>query len=270
MGPLVQSVPDSDLARVNTLPATPPWHQSWFDQDYLTLYQHRDPGEAADFLDRLAACGLIPPPRDCGPVLDLACGAARHSLLLSARGYRVLGLDWSQPLLRAGLAARGEAREPVLVRGDLGRPPFRGGAGLVLSLFTSLGYLDDDAANARVWDGLLALPRPGGRLVLDTLNPAWLRAGLVAESERRVGDWRVLERRCLLPASNQVEKTICFGPPDSEPRKVVERVKLYEPDWFRGPARAAGLRELAHWGDLDGRAWQPDAPRSILVWERNA
>ncbi|MFA7331373.1 MAG: methyltransferase domain-containing protein [Candidatus Delongbacteria bacterium] len=255
---------------MNTRPAPPPWHQSWFDQDYLTLYQHRDPGEAAAFLDRLAGCGLIPPPEACGPVLDLACGAARHSLLLSARGYRVLGLDWSQPLLRAGLAARAGAREPVLLRGDLGRLPFRRGAGLVLSLFTSLGYLDDDAANARVWDGLLALPRPGGRLVLDTLNPAWLRAGLVAASERHVGDWRVLEQRRLLPASNQVEKTIRFGPPGAEPREVVERVKLYGPDWFRGPARAAGLRELAHWGDLDGRPWQTDAPRSILVWERDA
>jgi hypothetical protein len=158
----------------------------------------------------------------------------------------------------------------VLVRGDLGRPPLRQGAGLVLSLFTSLGYLDDDEANAHVWRGLLGLPRPGGRLILDYLNPAWVKAQLVAHSVRRVGDWEVREERRLLPQTRQVEKTLSFGPPHQPPRQVLERVKLYGPEWFLAPALERKCRVLAHLGDLDGSPWTMDSPRSILVLEMPA
>lgn len=244
-----------------------PWHQDWFDQDYLTLYQHRDPGEAEAFLACLIAQAWIPAPAACGTVLDLACGAARHSLHLAARGYRVVGLDWSLPLLRAGQLAREAALNPLLVRGDLGRLPLRGGAGLVLSLFTSLGYLDDDARNAAVWLGILGLPRPGGRLVLDYLNPRRVVEGLVPRSRRQVGEWDVLEERRLLPDSRQVEKRVHFGPAGAPPRQVVERVKLYEPDWFLAPALRSGFQLRAHWGDLDGTPYGAEAPRSILILE---
>jgi len=240
------------------------WHRAWFDQDYLALYPHRDPAEAETLLEALEAADLLPDPARGGPALDLGCGAGRHSLALARRGHRVVGLDWSRPLLQA---AQGAGRGPVWVRGDLGRLPFRPGAGLVLSLFTSLGYSDDDGENARVWRGLLALPRPGGRLVLDYLNPANLRRHLVPRSQRRVGGWEVDEERSLLPDSGQVRKILRFGPPGGPVREVVERVKLYGPEWFHGPAAAAGFRRLAHWGDLDGSPWTEDSPRSLQVWE---
>jgi hypothetical protein len=181
----------------------------------------------------------------------------------------VLGLDWSLSLLRAAReASGGDAARPALVRGDLGRLPLRGGAGVVLSLFTSLGYLEDDEANGRIWLRLLALARPGGRVVLDYLNPAAVAAGLVAQSERQVGDWRVRERRRLDPALNMVVKTLSFGPPGAPPREVTERVKLYGPDWFL--SRAEGFRLLAHWGDLEGGPCGAERPRSLLVLERSA
>jgi len=240
------------------------WHRAWFDQDYLALYPHRDPAEAETLLDALGTAGLLPEPARCGPVLDLGCGAGRHSLALARRGHRVVGLDWSMPLLRQALAGGNEA---AWVRGDLGRPPFRRGAGLVLSLFTSLGYSDDDSENARVWSGVLALPRPGGLLVLDYLNPAQLERGLVPHSRRTAGEWVVDEERRLLPASRQVEKLLRFGPPGGPVREVVERVKLYGPQWFDDPARAAGFRRLAHWGSLQGAPWSESSPRSLQVWE---
>jgi SAM-dependent methyltransferase len=240
------------------------WHRAWFDQDYLALYPHRDPAEAETLLDTLSSAGLLPEPATGGPVLDLGCGAGRHSRALARRGHRVIGLDWSLPLL---LKARADGNEVAWVRGDMGRPPFRRGAGLVLSLFTSLGYSDDDAENARVWRGVLGLPRPGGRLVLDYLNPVQLERGLVPRSRRTAGEWVVDEERCLLPASRQVQKILRFGPPGGPRREVVERVKLYGPDWFHEPARAAGFRRLAHWGDLHGAPWTDQSPRSLQVWE---
>ena len=34
------------------------------------------------------------------PVLDLACGVGRHSLIFAKRGFKVTGLDYSRPYLR--------------------------------------------------------------------------------------------------------------------------------------------------------------------------
>lgn len=243
------------------------WHRAWFDEDYLRLYQHRDPAEARAFIQRLRRQDLLPPPRPGGVLLDLCCGAGRHSHELAAQGYRVVGLDWSPHLLQAA-RADGRGANPCWVRGDLAHLPLTGGADAVLSLFTSLGYLEDDAANTEIWRRLLELPRPGGRVVLDYLNPQAVRQGLVARSERRAGAWLVHEERRIDESLRMVEKTLRFGPPGRPPRLVTERVKLYEPDWFL--ERAGDCRRLAHWGDLAGGPWRPESPRSVLVLERPA
>lgn len=250
------------------------WHREWFDRDYLRLYAHRDDGEAAGLLRALRdGHGLAP--RAAGGrwtrVLDAGCGAGRHSLQLARQGFRVVGLDWSRPLLeeaRRALLADPPDPEPLFVRGDLARPPFRGGFDWVLSLFTSFGYSERDAVNEGALAALQGQVAPGGRLVLDYLNPARLRRTLVPESRRRVEDWEVVESRRVDEGANMVVKDIRFGPPGVEPRRVTERVKLYEPAWFL--ERSAGFRLLAHAGTLDGGPWTPDSERSLLLLERSA
>src|SRR6476659_2517990 len=67
------------------------WFASWFDSvHYHKLYAHRDDTEAARFLDALI--GRLRPHRDAR-VLDLGCGAGRHSKHLASKGLRVLGMD---------------------------------------------------------------------------------------------------------------------------------------------------------------------------------
>lgn len=248
------------------------WHRDWFDRDYLRLYSHRDAEEAAGCLSWLQAeHGLLPRRADGSwtRVLDAGCGAGRHSLLLARRGFRVLGLDWSPELLAE--ARRGARRwnpdpAPQFVRGDLGRPPLRAGFDWVLSLFTSFGYSEDDRTNERVLSGLQRLVAPGGRLLVDFLNPLALRAELVPESRRQVDGLDVLEKRRIDEGSGMVVKEIEFGEPGLPRRRVVERVKLYEPDWFLRRSEGFGL--LAHAGTLEGAPWTPRSGRSLLLLER--
>jgi SAM-dependent methyltransferase len=247
------------------------WHQHWFDNDYLQLYAHRDEREAECLLEQLRhEYGLLPLRADGSParVLDAGCGAGRHSRMLARAGFRVAGLDRSAELLaeaaRTGSPEAGPG--PLFLRGDLEALPFRGHFDWVLSLFTSFGYAPEDAVNERIFRGLLEMVAPQGRLVLDYLNPAHLRATLVPESRRRVGDWDVVERRHLDPARNMVVKEIHFGPGDAAPRRVVEAVKLYEPAWFL--ERSPGFTLRAHLGSVDGRPWKTDSERSLLLLER--
>jgi SAM-dependent methyltransferase len=94
------------------------WYKEWFGEDYLDLYAHRDAGEArehVDFVERLF--------EESRPhaVLDLACGAGRHTRELRKRGYRGLGTDLSLTLLAQGadiprVAADASARTSVCWR----------------------------------------------------------------------------------------------------------------------------------------------------------
>ena len=73
------------------------WYKEWFGSEYLELYAHRDAGEAdrhVDFVERVIDAGKKP-----RAVLDLACGAGRHTAALRRRGYHTLGTDLSLTLL---------------------------------------------------------------------------------------------------------------------------------------------------------------------------
>ena len=66
------------------------WYKEWFGEDYLELYAHRDEGEARRHLDFVERLFGDRPPR---AVLDLACGAGRHSLAAAMLGAEVTAVD---------------------------------------------------------------------------------------------------------------------------------------------------------------------------------
>lgn len=244
------------------------WHQDWFDEDYLALYRHRDPAEARAFLDLLEREHGFRADGDPAPrVLDLACGSGRHTREVARRGFRAVGLDWSPPLLRA---ARREGGPACYIRGDMHHPPLAPVFDWVLSLFTSFGYSREDPRNEALLSAMAGLPRPGGRLLIDFLNPAHLRRHLVPESRRRAGDLDVHESRQIDEEHNMVRKAIRLAAPGRETRVIHEAVKLYEPEWFVSRLAGQGYRVTAHLGDLAGAPWNGDSPRSILLLRRAA
>ena len=130
-----------------------PWYKEWFGEEYLELYSHRDDSEAeehADFVERQLGGGARPT-----AVLDLACGAGRHTAALRRRGYRTLGLDLSLTLL-ARMRTQGLPR----VSGDMRRLPFQAESfDWVLNFFTSFGYFERERENFQVLEEIVNLKR---------------------------------------------------------------------------------------------------------------
>ncbi len=162
--------------------AKPEWFTSWFDSEYYhQLYAGRDDAEAAAFLDRLVA-RLAPP--SSAEILDLACGAGRHSAYLGAKGFQVTGID-----LSAASIVRARARRAPNARfatQDMRQPFGNHAYDYVVSLFTSLGYFDDPAENLTVLRNVATALKPGGTLVVDYLN--------VRHAERRLVPEETVER----------------------------------------------------------------------------
>jgi SAM-dependent methyltransferase len=233
----------------------PEWYEEWFGEEYLQLYPHRDDADA----ERAVALILRSVPFTRGwRVLDVACGPGRHARPFRAAGARCFGVDLSASLLRV---ARGVTDTP-LVRADMRRLPIRPASmDLTVNLFTSFGYFEHDEEHDATLAEMASTIRPGGWFVIDLLNPASVRAGLVPRETVGAGNASAQVTRTLSPDSRYVCKTIEW----SSGRRFIERVRLFEPDEIEGMLQHTGLTIAERFGEYDGRPLAAGSPRTILI-----
>ncbi len=239
------------------------WYANWFGLDYIRLYPHRDTAEAQRQVEFLlqTISGLNPGTR----VLDLCCGAGRHSRLLAEKGFRVVGVDLSAALLAR---ANEDGRPYHLARGDMRRLPFGPVFGLVANFFTSFGYFSTDAENQRILESIGSVLQPGGRFIIDYLNPDQVEASLVPESLTRLpGGSDVRQRRRVDQENRRVEKDILIREPGGTERAFRESVRLYTREEMAGMIKQTGLELDAVHGDFaaDAAPFGPASPRMILI-----
>jgi SAM-dependent methyltransferase len=235
------------------------WFEEWFGEDYLRIYQHRDESEAERAIDLIAT---HVPSREIHAVLDLACGAGRHSKPLCERWWTV-GLDLSAALLRV---ARRDAPDAPYVRADMRDLPFAAESfDLVVNLFTSFGYFEDDREHARVLACVHEALKPGGTLVIDFLNASQVRRNLVPYDERVENGITIEQSRIISPDDRFVEKTIRLR---ERGREYVERVRLLSAGDLERMLEVTGFEVIHCFGDYTGAHWSETSPRTILFASR--
>ena len=242
-----------------------PWYKTSFQSDYLVVYKHRDDQGAAREVTAMSEWLRLAP---ASKVLDLCCGSGRHSRILHRLGYHVTGVDLSETLLAEAKKADPDGRIRW-IHGDMRHVPLDETFDAVFNLFTSFGYFEDDAENEAVLGEISRLLRPGGRFVIDFLNPSFVQAKLVPYSERTEGSIRIEERRRI--QNGYVCKTIRLREEGAaQPERVYEeRVQLYPLDWFQASLAKAGLRLDDVFGSYDGSTYDPSAsPRMIMIGTR--
>ena len=231
------------------------WFERWFGEEYIALYPHRNAAEAETVVSLIEATIH---PVNVARVLDLACGAGRHSRALCKRWWTT-GLDLSEVLLRL---AKREGVPAALVRGDMRVLPFRDESfDLVVNLFTSFGYFADDESHLHVVREVSRITRSGGYFVLDFLNTAQLKNALVPYDERRIGDQIVEQRREISEDGRYVTKRICLRGTGQE---FTERVRLFDPADLSAMMVAAGFKVTASLGGYDGAPLTQTSPRVML------
>ncbi|HEU4800354.1 MAG TPA: methyltransferase domain-containing protein [Gemmatimonadales bacterium] len=234
------------------------WFEEWFNEAYLALYPHRDAGDA-ERLVQLLRRAL--PWREGWRVLDVGCGAGRHTRALEAAGARCIGLDLSATLLRR---ARLVTQAP-LVRADMRHLPVRAASmDLTVNLFTSFGYFRTDDEHQQALDEMATTIRPGGWFVIDFLNADYVASTLVAHSTSESGGVQVDVTRRIVDEGRFVEKRIRMD----EGRSWLERVRLLTATELEGMLRRASVGVELRFGDYDGSALASGGPRVILAGRR--
>ncbi|HSF43203.1 MAG TPA: class I SAM-dependent methyltransferase [Thermoanaerobaculia bacterium] len=235
------------------------WYKEWFGEEYLELYSHRDGSEAevhVDFVERHVGEGARP-----RAVLDLACGAGRHTAVLRRRGYRTLGVDLSLTLL-ARMHAQGLPR----VAGDMRRLPFQAESfDWVLNFFTSFGYFETERENFLVLEEIVRVLAPGGWFLIDLMNPGPALANLKLREVQAMDGQEAAIERWYDDKSHRINKRIAVNAPGEPPRTFMESVRVYQPEEVTIGLRWAGLEVEALFGNFQGDSYERDSERLILI-----
>jgi SAM-dependent methyltransferase len=231
------------------------WYEEWFGEDYLRLYPHRDDADAeravaliSKTLELRAGCR----------VLDVGCGAGRHTRAFADRGARCIGLDLSAALLRL---ARETTTSP-LVRADMRHLPIRPASmDLTVNLFTSFGYFERDAEHAAALAEMIGTVKPGGWFVIDFLNPEAVRERLIPRQTMEVSGEQIEVTRSVSPDGRYVCKSIQVP----QGKRYFERVRLFTPGQISEMVEDTGLRVRHAFGDYDASPLTPASPRTIVM-----
>lgn len=145
----------------------PPWWKTFFSDDYLRSVLPPTPLQVkrqCDFVE--SVLGL---PRGA-TILDVGCGTGLQAIELTERGYLVVGLDLSLPMItRAAEEAQYRNLRINFLHTDIREIQFEGAFDAVICLGTTFGFFDDDS-NRNVLGRLRDALKPGGRLLLDVVN----------------------------------------------------------------------------------------------------
>ncbi len=228
--------------------------------------------EQTDFVERLVA--LRPGER----ILDLGCGAGRHSVLLAERGYRVVGLDLSADLLAAARAAwqrrHPDEAGPTWVQADMRQPGLDGSFEACIAMDHSFGVFDDDADHLEVLGAVSERMSTGAPLVLELMNPYfWAHhadtlhypPGALAADAHIVRSYRFDADRGRI--EDHVTVFRATGAAEVLP---VQSLRAWTPTEIRALVSAAGFVDVKVYGS---EGWRPpsearplDPVRSAFMW----
>lgn len=180
------------------------WYEEWFNSPYYhILYQHRDYLEAELFIDHLLS---LLRPKENAKFLDLGCGKGRHAVYLNKKGFNVTALDLSSKSIAYATPFENSKLEFYIH--DM-RKPFRiNYFDLVLNLFTSFGYFENDRDDEATINNISKALKPGGIFVLDFMNTKKVIANIV-QSETIIIDG-VHFHICKSIENNFIVKRISF------------------------------------------------------------
>jgi SAM-dependent methyltransferase len=241
------------------------WYEDWFaDEHYLALYTHRNSAEASEVLDLIER---VTHARKDEAILDLACGAGRHSICLGMRGYtNITAIDLSPTLLDAAQAdARKEGVSIMFKKQDMRN--FSGEYDLILNLFTSFGYFNADEENEKVIHHSADHLHDDGYFTLDFLNAEFLLKSLVRSDEKFLPSGERIEQLREIE-NGRVNKKITIHT-ESGVKEFHESVRLFTLEDFERMFANAGMSIREKFGDYSGGPFiAGSSPRLIIVAQK--
>jgi len=234
------------------------WHLDWFNSPfYHQLYKERDYSEATYFMNNLISRLQID---KNSSILDLACGRGRYSLYLSNIGHKVTGIDISKENISE--AKKNESDKLNYILHDM-RQPLNQKFDLILNLFTSFGYYQEDKDNISIIRSIKSNLNNEGKAVIDFLNIDYVLDNLIKYEEKTVDQTKFVINRYL--ENNLLIKDITIDS-NNKQYKFQEKVKAYRVKDFLTMFKDCNIELKEKFGDYHFNSFNKDSsPRLIMV-----
>ncbi|MGL1887293.1 MAG: class I SAM-dependent methyltransferase [Reichenbachiella sp.] len=234
------------------------WFDEWFDTLYYhILYKHRDYEEAGVFLDNLIKYFSL---KGDEQILDLACGKGRHSIYLNQKGLNVTGIDLSEQSI---LFAKTKEKDQLHFHVHDMRKIFKKNSfDYVFNLFTSFGYFDTIEENLDVIGATVASLKPGGKLLLDFLNPYVVINNLVHEEEKEIDNIKFKISRKYTEDKFIIKNIIVYD--HGQHYEYMEKVKAIRRTDFLNYFEAHDLKVLDLFGDYELNPYSKEQSERLI------
>ncbi len=245
------------------------WFEEWFSSKlYLDLYSHRNDEDARKIINLMQRS--ISVNTGC-KILDIACGAGRHSLELARRGFDVTGFDLSKFLIgEAKKSLRNSPEKSLRVKfliKDMRHFNFKNSFDIAMNIFSSFGYFENDEENFNVIRNVSNSLKSGGYFIFDFLNKQYLEKNLVPFSQNKYGDMIIIQNRKI--EGDFVIKDIKISKKNKE-MHFQEILKLYSVKKFKNIFNSYSLRVHFIFGDYFGNKFNDNkSQRLIIIAKKN-
>lgn len=199
-------------------------------------------------------------------VLDLCCGVGRHTLPLARSGFVVTAVDLTERYLeKARKQAQAENLSIEFIHSDMRRHCRPEAYDLVINLFTSFGYFEDEEDDLLVATNIFRSLRSGGKAVIDIISKERLAkiflpnnwselddGTLMLEERKPTCDWGWMENRWIFIKGTERHE-VRFGH------------RLYSAAELKKLMLTARFSTVQAFGSLEGALYDQDAKRLVVV-----
>ncbi len=239
------------------------WFENWFDSRYYhILYKNRDNNEATALINNLLHQFKF---NKNTTFLDLACGTGRHSVYLNKKGFKVEGVDLSRKSLEK--AKRYENKTLKFYCEDIRSFRKTKYYDVILNLFTSFGYFQNESDNQKVFQNIHASLKDKGLFILDFFNANKVISKL-KEYEIKIIDnvrFEIKKRH----DGDFVYKEICITDKKNK-YTFIEKVQLINKDQFINYTTDLNIKLINSFGDYHFNNYDhQNSERLILVFQKD-
>lgn len=241
------------------------WSDSdeFWEKTYPFEFDDKRFASAPREIDGLLRLVNVPAPAH---ILDLCCGPGRHAIELAKRGYDVTGVDRTafyidiarQSATRANLNVNfqvADARTFVQSRSF----------DLVLNLFTSFGYFKTEAEDREMLHSAYESLRPGGQLVIETLNSNEVIKTVHATSRREHPSGVLLEDSTLSKDRRILSTHWTLLPNSGQESGFDFTLRLYSHTELQRLLEKVGLNHISKFAGFSGAPFTGQSARILIV-----
>lgn len=199
-------------------------------------------------------------------ILDLCCGPGRHSTTLAKMGFDVTGVDKSSFLLnKAKHLSKSIGLKVNFIEEDMRSFSQPNSFDLVLNMFTSFGYFEDQNDDITVLQNIYDNLKIGGQLIIESMSKEILSkvfqdttstllddGTLFVQKHKVFNDWGMISNDWYILKDNKYKKYSFTH-------------RLYSAVELKLIIESVGFKDVRFFGTIKGAAYDNKAQRLVLI-----